>query len=186
MFISDPICILTAGVAANGKEISQQIIDEMAESYDPNVYTARIRPEQEQFGNVLGSVTSLEKRGNKLYAVLKPNSKLLRAVEQGQLLHTACEYVQEFAGTGKAYLTGLALTDAPLSLGTTQIHLSSSETNAQALNNDVIEKGIFHKKDDQVSELRSKVTELTTQFENLTKLANKLTGESTEEDDTYL
>lgn len=43
MFISDQICILTAGIAVNGKEISQQIIDEMAESYNPSVYTARIK-----------------------------------------------------------------------------------------------------------------------------------------------
>ena len=68
---------------------------------------------------------SVEKRGDKLFAVLKPNSLLLSAVEQGQLLHTSCELMEKFADTDKAYLTGLALTDKPASLGTTQIHLSS-------------------------------------------------------------
>ncbi|UGA55312.1 hypothetical protein [Vibrio sp. VB16] len=59
-----------------------------------------------QFGDALGSVASLEKQGNKLYAVLKPNSKLLRTVVQGQRLHSACEYIEEFAGTGKSCFNG--------------------------------------------------------------------------------
>lgn len=41
------------------------------------------------------------------------------------MLHTSCEYRENFSDTGKAYLTGLALTDDPASLGTTEIHLSS-------------------------------------------------------------
>ncbi|WP_390234995.1 GPO family capsid scaffolding protein [Vibrio sp. F74] len=124
------------------------------------------------FGDALGSVASLEKQGNKLYAVLKPNSKLLRTVEQGQLLHAACEYIEEFAGTGKAYLTGLALTDNPSSLGTTQIHLSATSSNS------VVKKNSFYKKDDQISVLKNKVAKLSSQVESLTIQANALTGES--------
>lgn len=182
MFISDPICILTAGVSVGGREISQQMIDEMAESYNPSVYTARISKDQERRGEKLGSVASLKKHGNKLYAVLKPNSKLLHTVEQGQLLHAACEYIEEFAGTGKAYLTGLALTDNPSSLGTTQIHLSTTS------NNSVVKKGSFYKKEDQLSILKNRVTELSAQVENLTIQANALTGESDikEDEDMYL
>jgi len=182
MFISDPICILTAGVAFNGKEISQQIIDEMAESYNPNVYTARISKATEQRGEALGSVASLEKQGNKLYAVLKPNSKLLRTVEQGQLLHAACEYIEEFAGTGKAYLTGLALTDNPSSLGTTQIHLSAMT------NNSAIEKSAFYEKEDPISVLKNKITTLSAQVDTLTQQAKAFTNRSgkEEEEDMYL
>ncbi|NOH85147.1 hypothetical protein F0249_15165 [Vibrio sp. 03-59-1] len=182
MFISDPICILTAGIAVNGKEISQTIIDEMAEGYNPSVYTARIKKDLAQFGDALGSVASLEKQGNKLYAVLKPNSKLLRTVEQGQLLHTTCEYVEEFAGTGKAYLTGLALTDNPSSLGTTQIHLSATS------HNDIIKKNSFYEKGDQISELKNKITTLSAQLDSLTIQANALTNESDREgeEDMYL
>lgn len=182
MFISDPICILTAGIAVNGKEISQQIIDEMAESYNPNVYTARISKDHERYSDALGSVASLEKQGNKLYAVLKPNSKLLRTVEQGQLLHAACQYIEEFAGTGKAYLTGLALTDNPSSLGTTQIHLSATSSNK------VVVKNSFYEKDDQISVLKSKITTLSAQLDSLTKHVNAFTNESDneEEEDIYL
>lgn len=127
MFQSQPICILQAGTTVDGRIIEQHIIDEIAESYSPEVYTARINEEHFDWSYKFGSVLSVEKREDKLFAVLKPNSMLLRAVEQGQLLHTSCEYLEKFSDTGKAYLTGLALTDSPASLGTTQIHLSSKD-----------------------------------------------------------
>ncbi|PNH91350.1 GPO family capsid scaffolding protein [Vibrio diazotrophicus] len=127
MFQSQPICILQAGTTVDGRVIEQNIIDEIAESYNPETYTARINEEHYDWSIKYGSVLSVEKREDKLFAVVKPNSYLLRAIEQGQLLHTSCEFVEKFSDTGKAYLTGLALTDKPASLGTTQIHLSSKD-----------------------------------------------------------
>lgn len=125
MFKSEPICILKAGTTVDGRVIEQNILDEIADSYDPNVYSARINENHYKSRARLGSVFSVEKRGDKLFAVLKPNSRLLSMAEQGQMLHTSCEYRENFSDTGKAYLTGLALTDDPASLGTTEIHLSS-------------------------------------------------------------
>jgi len=127
MFQSEPICILQAGTTVDGRVIDQKIIDEIAESYDPDIYTARINEEHYNWSYKFGSVLSVEKRDDKLFAVLKPNSHLLRSIEQGQLLHTSCEFMEKFSDTEKAYLTGLALTDNPASLGTTQIHLSSKD-----------------------------------------------------------
>lgn len=189
MFISDPICILTAGKTVDGREISQQVINDMAENYDPNVYSARIRKNQDRFSESLGSVASLEKHGNKLYAVLKPNSKLLQTVELGQRLHTACEYLEEFSDTGKAYLTGLVLTDNPSSLGTTQIHLSTmSDNNAQILQSNVLKMSSFHKEEDQISVIKYRIAALSDQVENLTMVANTLQeGQERElDEDTYL
>lgn len=127
MFQSQPICILQAGTTVDGRVIEQHIIDEIAQSYNPETYTARINEEHYDWSIKYGSVLSVEKREDKLFAVVKPNSYLLRAIEQGQLLHTSCEFIEKFSDTGKAYLTGLALTDKPASLGTTQIHLSSKD-----------------------------------------------------------
>ncbi|SBS65490.1 GPO family capsid scaffolding protein [Vibrio atlanticus] len=126
MFQSELICILQAGATIDGRVIDQKIIDEIAETYNPEVYTARINADHYPWSNKYGSVLSVEKKDDKLFAVLKPNSMLLRMAEQGQLLHTSCEFYEKFADTGKAYLTGLALTDEPASLGTTQIQLSAS------------------------------------------------------------
>jgi hypothetical protein len=125
MFQSEPICILTAGPTIDGRYIEQQVIDDIAELYDPVVYNARINEEHWYWGEKFGSVLSVEKDGNRLMAVLKPNSKLLSTIEGGQLLHTSCEIEKNFANSGRSYLTGLALTDDPASLGTTEMHLSA-------------------------------------------------------------
>ncbi|WP_299141341.1 GPO family capsid scaffolding protein [uncultured Vibrio sp.] len=125
MFQSQPICILQAGATIDGRVVEQKTIDEIAESYDPSVYTARINADHYPWSYKYGSVLSVEKREDKLFAVLKPNSQLLETAERGQLLHTSCEFYEKFADTEKAYLTGLALTDEPASLGTTQIQLSA-------------------------------------------------------------
>ena len=131
MFQSEPICILSAGKTVDGREISQQVIDDIAETYDPKVYNARINEEHWSWSEKFGSVLSVEKRADQLFAVLKPNSRLLNTIEKGQLLHTSCEYIENFSDTGKAYLTGLALTDEPASLGTSEIHLSTKSNNKQ-------------------------------------------------------
>lgn len=125
MFKSEPICILKAGPTVDGREVPQQVIDDIAETYDPKKYNALINEEHFQWSWKYGSVLSAEKRDDELWAVIKPNSMLLRTVENGQLLHTSVEYQEDFSKTGKAYLTGLALTDNPASLGTTQIQLSN-------------------------------------------------------------
>jgi hypothetical protein len=131
MFQSEPICILKAGPTIDGRFTDQQVIDDLAETYTPKLYTARINEDHWQWGEKLGSVLSVEKRGDELWAVIKPNSRLLSNVERDQFLHTSCEYIADFAKTGKAYLTGLAMTDEPASLGTTQVHLSSDKSKGQ-------------------------------------------------------
>jgi hypothetical protein len=127
MFQSEPICILTAGPTIDGRFVEQSAIDEMAELYNPKTYNARINEEHWSWGAKFGSVLSLEKRGKELWAVLKPNSRLLATIESDQLLHTSCEITPNYSNTGKSYLTGLALTDEPASLGTTAMRLSANK-----------------------------------------------------------
>ena len=126
MFQSKPICILKAGPTIDGRNIEQKIIDDIAETYNPKLYNARINEDHWQYGPKLGDVLSVEKRDDELWAVLKPNSRLLSNIERDQLLHTSCEFYPDFASSGRAYLSGLAMTDEPASLGTTQVHLSAS------------------------------------------------------------
>lgn len=133
MFKSEPICILKAGPTVDGRDIPQKVIDDIAETYDPKKYTARINEDHSEWSWKGGSVLSVEKRDDELWAEIKPNSYLLRNIESGQLLHTSCEYLEDFAKTGKAYLTGLAFTDKPASLGTTQIHLSANHSKEKVM-----------------------------------------------------
>lgn len=131
MFKTDFICILTAGHTVDGREIAQETLEQIAETYDPKIYNARINIDHSQYSSKLGSVLAVRVEGEKLFAQLKPNDYLLYLIQQGQYLHTSCEIVMNFAKTGKAYLTGLAVTDSPASLGTTEMHLSNKDTDTQ-------------------------------------------------------
>lgn len=132
MFKTIPIVILTAGHTVDGREVPADTLRQMAANYDPNVYNARINIEHSRYGAKLGSVLSLsvkEEDGKvKLYAELKPNDYMLYMIASGQKLHTSCEIAQNFAQTGEPYLVGLAMTDTPASLGTTEMHLSVEES----------------------------------------------------------
>jgi len=59
-----------------------------------------------------------------LEAQLKPNDRLLQLNDQGQKLFSSIEITPNFAGSGKAYLTGLGVTDEPASLGTQELYFS--------------------------------------------------------------
>lgn len=127
---TDFIKVATAGKTIDGREISEKDLVDMAETYDPNEYTATIFFEHMRFFGSYGTVFALKtERDNKkrmcLFAVLSPNKFLidLNADEQG--LFTSIEIVPNFADTGKAYLGGLAVTDDPASLGTEQLRFSN-------------------------------------------------------------
>ncbi|WP_252092527.1 GPO family capsid scaffolding protein [Pseudomonas sp. MWU13-3659] len=59
-----------------------------------------------------------------LEAQLKPNDKLLHLNDQGEKLFTSVEITPNFANTSRFYLTGLAVTDSPASLGTQELYFS--------------------------------------------------------------
>lgn len=128
-------CIATAGDTTDGREISADWINQMAASYVPATYTARVNCEHlrgfspEGPFNAYGDVVALEARdieielgGKKetrraLFAQIAPNDQLRAINAKGQKLFTSIEVNPAFAGTGKAYLVGLAVTDTPASLG---------------------------------------------------------------------
>lgn len=199
MFKTDFICILTAGHTVDGREVSLETLQQIVETYDPETYNARINIDHFEQGSKLGSVLAVKLEGNKLLGQLKPNDYLLYLIQQGQYLHTSCEIAMNFAKTGKAYLTGLALTDSPASLGTTELHLSKKETGTELFNtNDGIApqkptllNKLFSQKDDemtdkatlemltQMQQTNAKQTEaLTDLAAGITSLNKKLTAKT--------
>lgn len=134
---TDWVCVLSAGATIDGRNVSEQAIDEMVETYDKDTYNARINIEHSAYGWKLGSVESLKSEvidgKKKMFAVLAPNDYFISLLQAGQKLHTSVEFMPNFAGTGKAYLTGLALTDNPASLGTTELKLSASAPSAEVI-----------------------------------------------------
>ncbi|MGZ4994158.1 MAG: GPO family capsid scaffolding protein, partial [Methylobacter sp.] len=112
----------------DGRIISPQMIDEMAESYDKSLFTALIWPEHQRYVNY-GTVeevraTDNEEGGRDLWAILSPNSFYTGSNQYGQKLFTSMEITPDFRKTGKAYLSGLGATDDPASAATSEIRLS--------------------------------------------------------------
>jgi hypothetical protein len=127
--LTDWVTIGTAGPTVDGRNIPDTALAEMAETYDPEVYTAVINAEHYLGFGSFGQVRELRAGKSKdgkptLEARLEPNSRLLDMANYGQRLFTSMEIIEDFAKTGKAYLVGLAVTDMPASLGTTELRFS--------------------------------------------------------------
>lgn len=128
--------VAVEGPTVDGRTIERDHLVQMAAAYNPATYTARINCEHiagyspDKPFNAYGSVLSLnteeielEVNGAKkkllaLNAEIDANDQLVAINKAGQKLFTSCEIHPNFAGEGKAYLVGLAVTDMPASLGT--------------------------------------------------------------------
>ncbi len=128
--------VATSGPTVDGREIKEQWVKDMAETYDPAEYTANIFQDHWSWYGNYGRVTAVkaEKDGKGrlcLFAQVEANKLLLKLNEAGQKLFTSIRVIEDFAETGKAYLMHLAITDEPASLGTEQ--LSFSEKSKESL-----------------------------------------------------
>ena len=131
--------VATSGPTVDGREILPQELRDIAETYTPTRYTAVIWCDHERWPGSHGTVFAvrlveegedLEPGQIALEAQLKPNDRLLYLNDQGQKLFTSIEITPNFAGSGKAYLTGLAVTDSPASLGTQELYFSNRTSRA--------------------------------------------------------
>ncbi|MCW2257863.1 hypothetical protein M2263_003954 [Providencia alcalifaciens] len=128
------LCIATEGDTVDGRRIDAHWLEESAELYDPNLYTACIWPEHERYFGSMGEVLAVKTERDsdgvlRLYAQLCPNHHLLQANRDGQLLFTSAEFTPDgnFRGTGKTYLEGLGVTCSPASVGTTRLRFKSGK-----------------------------------------------------------
>lgn len=126
--ITDFVKIAQSGPCIDGRRIEAAWLTDMAETYDPTVYTAKIWPDHIRWGSNYGTVTALEAREESgvtsLHARLAPNAQYVWSNQFDQLLHFSIEVAENFAGSGKAYLAGLGITDSPASLGTDELKFS--------------------------------------------------------------
>ncbi|UAN37391.1 GPO family capsid scaffolding protein [Enterobacter asburiae] len=122
------------GDTCDGRDISAQDIQEMADGFDPRVYGCRINLEHIRsvvpdtpfcrYGDVIelkAEVIDDDSALNgklALYGKIAPLDNLLAMLAQGQKVYTSMEIRPNFANTGKCHLIGLAVTDDPASLGT--------------------------------------------------------------------
>ncbi len=137
--------VATSGPTVDGREIKEQWVKDMAETYDMDEYTASIFQDHIGWLGNYGQVTAVKVEKDAkgrlcLFNKLKPNKLLLEMNKAGQKLFTSIRVIEDFAGTGKAYQMHLAITDEPASLGTEQLSFSQNgKHNEVFVNEDGIE-----------------------------------------------
>lgn len=138
MPLSKPFVIATAGPTIDGRTITPEWITQMAASYDPKVYTAVANLEHylssmpDSVFGAYGKVVSLSTQeatimGEKklqLLAVVDANDELVGMQKAGKKAFCSMEVLNNFIGKGVAYLSGLAFTDTPASIGTESMKFS--------------------------------------------------------------
>ncbi|MCS3455481.1 hypothetical protein M2366_001548 [Aeromonas sp. BIGb0405] len=122
------ICIASAGPTLDGREVSAESLRQMAETYDPGFYTANLWPEGVR-ARPLGHVDAVkvQEQGGQLMllAVLCPTLELIDLNISGTHAFCTIEASENFAGTGKWYLSGVTVTDQPMLTGLTQLQFSA-------------------------------------------------------------
>ncbi|EOG5413254.1 GPO family capsid scaffolding protein [Cronobacter sakazakii] len=176
------------GATTDGREIQREWLEQMAASYNPEVYTALINLEHiksylpESTFNRYGRVTALVaeeiqdgplKGKMALYADVEPTSSLVELVKKGQKLFTSMEVSPKFADTGKAYLVGLAATDDPASLGTEMLTFSASAAHNPLANRKQSPENLFTAAEETLIELEETQDEKPSLFARVTSLFTK-------------
>jgi len=136
--------VATEGATTDGRAISRTWIEQMARNFDPKKYGARVWIEHMRGllpdssfaaqGDVLSVQAKQEADGKlALYAQIQPLDSLIAINQKGQKLYTSIEVDPDFAGSGEAYMVGLAVTDTPASLGTEMLQFAAQHPNASPL-----------------------------------------------------
>jgi len=135
--------LATSGATVDGRVIEAEHLRQMAKSYDPKVYSARLNIEHirgissEGPFRAYGDVLSLEteevtvnfngkpEQRTALYGVFDVTEEAQALNAAGQKLYPSIEIHPDFAGKGFAYLMGCALTDSPASIATERLQFTS-------------------------------------------------------------
>jgi hypothetical protein len=137
--------VAVEGATTDGRAIDRQWLLDAAQTYNRETYAARVNLEHirgitpdgafQAYGDVLALKTDTveitvggktEKR-LALFAEIDALDPLIAMNKKGQKLYSSIEISPNFAGTNKAYLVGLAVTDSPASLGTEMLQFAASK-----------------------------------------------------------
>ena len=133
--------VATEGATTDGREIQRSWIEQMAKNFKRETYGARVWLEHmrgmlpESSFAALGDVLAVEARPVEdgklaLFAQIEALPALVAMNKAKQKIYTSIEVEPNFAKTGEAYLTGLAVTDSPASLGTEVLKFAAQNPDA--------------------------------------------------------
>ncbi|SER25971.1 Phage capsid scaffolding protein (GPO) serine peptidase [Azotobacter beijerinckii] len=147
-FRSNWFRVAVEGATTDGRQIERSWIEDMAATYDRAKYGARIWMEHYRsalpdspfraYGDVLAAkAEEVEIDGQKrlaLFAQIEPTDDLVNMVNKlKQKIFTSIEITPKFADSGRAYLSGLAVTDSPASIGTEMLAFAQQHPDASPL-----------------------------------------------------
>jgi hypothetical protein len=136
---SKPFVIATEGQTTDGRNISREWLAQMAKNYKPEIFTAVVNLEHilsllpDSPFSAYGKVKTLATRETEIFgqkrlqltATVEAHDAAVKIQQEGKKCFASMEVVPNFTGRGEAYLTGLALTDTPASLGTEPMRFSA-------------------------------------------------------------
>lgn len=176
------------GATTDGRTIERAWLEQMAASYNPQVYTALINLEHikgytpdspfRRFGTVdkleAEEITDGPLKGKMaLYAWITPSDDLVAYTRKLQKLFTSMEVNTSFADTGKAYLIGLAATDDPASLGTEMLQFSASAKSNPLAGRKQNPENLFTAAEETLIEWEEVLGEKTSLFARVTAMFTK-------------
>lgn len=132
------------GATTDGRKIERSWIEQIVKNFDRETYSPRVWLEHmrsaypDSVFKAYGDVLAVESRDGKdgkleLFAQIEPLPELEAMNKARQKIYTSIEVHPEFADTGEAYLTGLAVTDSPASLGTEMLAFAQQNPTANPL-----------------------------------------------------
>jgi len=137
--------IAVEGATSDGRVIDRAVLQDMATSYNPALYGARIFAEHirgyapDSPFKAYGDVTAVKaeeiadgplKGKLALFAQIDPTPEMVALVKARQKIYSSMEITPKFADTGRAYLSGLGITDSPASLGTEVLTFAAQNPSA--------------------------------------------------------
>ena len=144
-FTTKPFLIATAGSTVDGRTIDDKQLKELASSYDPKTYGARVNIEHirgvsgsapfNAYGDLLALTTGevdvnfngkTEKR-TALYGTFELNESAKALNDAGQKVYPSIEIQDNFGGKGFAYCMGVALTDSPAAIATQRMQFNRTD-----------------------------------------------------------
>ena len=137
--------VAVEGATTDGRAIDAKWLEDMAATYNRDTYAARVNlehirgitaePPFQSLGDVLSlktetidlSIGGKTEKRVALFAEIEALDPLVAMNAKRQKLFTSVEINPNFAGSGKAYLVGLAVTDSPASLGTEMLQFCAQQ-----------------------------------------------------------
>ncbi|MEX0141174.1 GPO family capsid scaffolding protein [Massilia sp. LMS1-1-1.1] len=201
--------VATEGATTDGRNIDRATIEQIAATYNPKTYGARIWLEHirgilpdsqfKAYGDVIAvkaeEVDTDSGKKLALFAQIEPTPELVAINKAKQKLYTSLEIQPDFADSAQPYLVGLGVTDSPASLGTEALQFSASRklqstnlfTSAVEVTLEFEEQGI--KLADAVKNLLSRFSNKSgtdaAQFADISEAVQALAGHVVTANDNY-